>query len=300
MEHSAMSEQQLPDKTKEQTTGETALAKPPQPDETDLKTGLLDFYSAQADLVLTQYKNINFLLGETNDWTAPGTYCEVLLRDLLRKSFPAFLSFDKGFVHGRRQVGENSQHCPEIDILAHDTHNYRPIFRMEDFVIVQPEAVRGIIQVKRTMNSSVLETALKNVVEAKQHIRDCGRSVDLSKVYSAVVTFGDNIKDREDGSVSQTYGNQLAKFYTEEKDRFTLPIFVGSLTTRFCGFNSSRPTQVTYRVYPSVYGGMNVGLQVLLASMTSALIAPGFRPRFSIPKGLRRVDEITLQLGTGE
>jgi hypothetical protein len=45
------------------------------------KQGLVDFYSSQAEVILAQYRNINQLLGETNDWTAPGTHCEVLIRD---------------------------------------------------------------------------------------------------------------------------------------------------------------------------------------------------------------------------
>lgn len=50
----------------------------------DLSPGLVEFYASQATLMLSQYQNIERLLGPTDDWTAPGTHCEVLLRDFLR------------------------------------------------------------------------------------------------------------------------------------------------------------------------------------------------------------------------
>jgi hypothetical protein len=112
----------------------------------NLGPGLLEYYSSQAELMLAQYKNINRLLGPTDDWTHPGDFCELLLRDFLRKFLPPSLSADKGFFYGRTTLEGEDTHCPEIDILIHDTQQYRPIFRMGDFVIVQPQAVRGIIQ----------------------------------------------------------------------------------------------------------------------------------------------------------
>jgi hypothetical protein len=51
----------------------------------DLAPGLLDYYSSQADLMLGQFDNINRLLGPTTDWTHPGDFCEILLRDFLRR-----------------------------------------------------------------------------------------------------------------------------------------------------------------------------------------------------------------------
>jgi hypothetical protein len=51
-----------------------------------LQEGLISFYSGQAELMLAQYKNINKLLGPTTDWSHPGSHCEALLRDFLRRN----------------------------------------------------------------------------------------------------------------------------------------------------------------------------------------------------------------------
>ena len=50
-----------------------------------LSEGVIQFYSSQAELLIAQYEHINHLLGQTTDWTHPGTHCEVLLRDFLRR-----------------------------------------------------------------------------------------------------------------------------------------------------------------------------------------------------------------------
>ena len=113
--------------------------------------------------MLAQYQNIERLLGPTDDWTAPGTYCEILLRDLLRAYLPSYYRVDKGFIYGRRPVGNDTTHCPEIDILVHDNHGFRPILQIEDFVIVQGKATHAAIQVKRRMNNRQLSEAIENV-----------------------------------------------------------------------------------------------------------------------------------------
>jgi hypothetical protein len=125
----------------------------------DLTPGLLEYYSSQAELMLSQYENINRLLGPTHDWTHPGDFCEILFRDFLRKFLPPSLSADKGFFYGRATIKGEDIHCPEIDILIHDTQQFRPLFRIGDFVIVQPQAVRGMIQVKRILTRSGRKSA---------------------------------------------------------------------------------------------------------------------------------------------
>src|SRR4051794_26056421 len=87
--------------------------------------GLMEFYSSQATLMLSQYQNIERLLGPTNDWTAPGTYCEILLRDCLKAHLPSYYGVGKVFIYGRRQVGDSTRHSPEIDILIHNNHRLR-------------------------------------------------------------------------------------------------------------------------------------------------------------------------------
>lgn len=281
--------------------------------------GLIHFYSSQAELLLAQYENINHLLGPTTDWTHPGTHCEVLLRDFLRRHLLQGMSVDKGFIFGRVERGGQESHGPEIDLLIHDTIDFRPVFRLEDFVIVQPEAVLGIVQVKRTFHGGKegsLAKGIRQAVEAKQHLLDVivqskiaemtaayrGDSTrvrkfpewpDLKTVFSAVVSFDDGTnKDPE------TYRQLLLDAYRENRrcvypeceydtGVYVLPHFVGSLKHLSLSSNGRHIAYRQYGVFDSIHEGKNVGIQLLLASLTEMIF--DFRkkhPPFAFPNKL--------------
>lgn len=250
------------------------------------KQGLVDFYSSQAEVILAQYRNINQLLGETKDWTAPGTHCEVLIRDFLRRNLPSGLSVDKGFVYGQRIVDGAIRHCPEIDILIHDSLNYRPVFRLEDFVIVQAEAVRAVIQVKRSLTSGQLKSAIENVVEAKRFVRECKIKNQicpfrLEDVFSAVVMFEDRIEPPENKPVSDTYKNRIGQQFSVLADWYTMPNYIGSLDKHSFFFNGFNVNKMHYDVFDSVHDGKHVGLQGFLARLSLSILP--FRPPFEFP-----------------
>ena len=282
--------------------------------------GLIDFYSSQADMLLAQYENINQLLGPTTDWTHPGTHCEILLRDFLRRHLIQGMSVDKGFVYGRVERNGVETHGPEIDILIHDTKDYRPVFRLEDFVIVQPESVLGMIQVKRTFRSGAdgsLAKGIRQVVTAKQHLLDVTidkkirkqvasygsddhsgikrypEFPDLRPVFSGVVSF----EDATDKSQS-TYQELLHSQYVESQRYeysscefdtgvYVLPNFVGSLKHLSLHSDGRNVGERKYCVFECEHNGKNIVLQVFLAVLVDMLF--DFRkasPPFAFPKSL--------------
>ena len=107
-----------------------------------ITVGLRRFYSSQAEVMLAQYENINSLLGPTSHHTHRGTHCEVLLRNCIRTFLPPNWSANKGFIFGRVCRNGKHVHSPEIDILIHDISVARPVFQLDDFVIVPPESGR--------------------------------------------------------------------------------------------------------------------------------------------------------------
>jgi hypothetical protein len=282
-----------------------------------LSEGVIQFYSSQAELLLAQYEHINHLLGPTSDWTHPGTHCEVLLRDFLRRHLLQGMSVDKGFVFGRVERDGKEGHGPEIDLLIHDTIDYRPVFRLEDFVIVQPEAMLGIIQVKRTFHAGqkgTLAKGIRQAVGAKQHLLDMivqskvtemtaayrGDSTlvkkfpeypDMKQVFSAVVSFED-----ETDKDSETYRQLLLDAYRENRccvftecaydtGVYVLPHFVGSLKHLSLTSDGRQNGYRQYYVFESVHEGRNIGLQLLLASLTATIFDfKKKRPPFAFPK----------------
>ena len=255
--------------------------------------------------MLAQYKNINRLLGPTDEWTHPGDFCEILFREFLRRFLPPNLSADKGFFYGRATLEGEDTHCPEIDILIHDTQQYRPIFRMGDFVIVQSTRpfLGWMIQVKRTFSQGQVKKGLKNVLCAKQHLlnvlwkdnpRGWGNWGLPPRVFTAIVGFKDEI-----GRNINFYRKQLIAWSVKHRayDRpsmertsmYVLPGFIGSLSGSFvmldgpCNYWNQR-----YFVLESQHDKANICIQAFLAKIYNVLGGePGEMPPFSFPHDLK-------------
>lgn len=265
----------------------------------DLEQGIRNFYASQAKAILAQWTNVENLLGPTNDFTAPGTHCEVLLRDFLRRQLPSWVRVDKGFVYGRTKrwcmvKDENSLsvekecelHGPEIDLLIHDELMFRPVFRLEDFVIVQPEAVLGMIQVKRSFQANEFASAVANIVDGKRHLLECYFNANSSRehlptadVFCAAVEFEASNRHND------TFRKKLLDAY-EWQTRFsdhdsqkiraktwTLPDFVGSIDGKYAMHAARKEStgEMTYQVLEGNRDSTNIALQELLIRLTSVI-----------------------------
>lgn len=286
-----------------------------QPESDPLPEGLIEFYSSEAEVALAQYKNINRLLGKTTHHTHPGTLCEVLIRDLLRRNVLKRMAVDKGYVYGRSTRADGKEdHSPEIDILIHDTQDHRPLFRLDDFVIVQPDAAIGFIQVKRRLRSDRLAKGIENVAEAKRHTLEKRlRKVNPNyRAFSAVIGFAKNDREDEAASIRAKLMDAAEKYRPmmshwrggHEPSTSLLPQFVGSLQGYYAVSHDlvvpntkDRLTQ-NYCIYNSVHEGRNVALQHLLVMLTHTLWGPsGVAPPFAAPKGMTPAQFVSLDFG---
>lgn len=262
---------------------------PPEAD--PLPQGVLDFYSSQAEVLLAQYENINQLLGPTNDWTHPGTHCEILIREFLRRHLPGSVRVDKGYIWGRVEREGTQKHSPEVDIIVHDVLENAPIFRLEDFVIVQARDTRAMIQVKRRLNRTQCGRGIKNVTESKHHLvrmltpnRRYVSMNDVAPRYSAVIGIEDDLgvdPEQFTEKVSQLL-RDWARQYPPPPIRpndplavSMLPQFVGTLTGHFAVMHShALAERSTFSVYKSILDRKNVALQALLSTLLQTITRP--------------------------
>ncbi len=296
----------------------------------NVSPGIAEFFSSQSAVMLAQFMNIEHLLGMTDDYTGPGTHCEVLLRDFLRQYLPSWVGVDKGFVYGRtnRWVGEEDKasgstvavekelHSPEIDILIHDTLLHRPVFRLEDFVIVQPEAVLGVIQVKRTLSTNQFRSGIANVVNTKRHLLEMYFQKEESRsrmpdthLFSAVVEFADTnrhvntFKER----LKDAYESQ-EKYESSEKNYarlWCLPSFIGSFSGKFAMSvsHSIGHDKQSFAIYSANQDGINIGLQALLYRLTTVIWSftntplrqvVHEKPPFAFPEKMRAIEQFDV------
>lgn len=108
--------------------------------------------------IATQAERIGQLI---NHGPTVGSYREELLRELLQKHIPQRFHAATGFIYGRPK---------QLDIVIYDQIEYAPLFRAGNLVVVPPEAVRAVIEVKSTLTTQTLQDALKGLSEVKWHV----------------------------------------------------------------------------------------------------------------------------------
>lgn len=165
---------------------------------------LAAFHSNETESLLKQFQHVETLLGLSHHSYSEGAHCEALLRNYLRAILPQKYSVDTGFI---RTVPEfrgpqPTIASPQIDILIHDAHEYAPLFRSDEFVIVCPEAVCAVIEVKKTLRSDALDDALNNIAAAKQCLRKALKTKSLMRVFTGVFAFKSELNRDSDTYVS--------------------------------------------------------------------------------------------------
>ncbi|HMQ15940.1 MAG TPA: hypothetical protein PKC49_08200 [Phycisphaerae bacterium] len=77
-----------------------------------------------------------------------GSLRERMVARFVRDVTPGRLSVESGLVHSVK-VGKTSAQC---DLLVHDASSFAPLYRWQDFVIVEADAAAAVIEVKSNLN----------------------------------------------------------------------------------------------------------------------------------------------------
>lgn len=114
------------------------------------KIDLIAFHKSIAyelDVVRNRVRN---LIGSKH-WVKEGEYKEAILKNVIKRFLPKNYSIGTGFVIAN--YGDNSYLTTQIDIIIYD-NSYPTLFQEGDFVIVQSQAVRAIVEVKSRINTT--------------------------------------------------------------------------------------------------------------------------------------------------
>ena len=111
--------------------------------------------SKELDIIKNRVRNL------VQNWSEDGRYKEAILKNIIKRFLPKKYEIGTGFVVKKEDRQDNHKASGQIDLIIYDTH-YPVLFSEGDFVIITPEAVRGIIEVKtRLRNRSSLSEAIR-------------------------------------------------------------------------------------------------------------------------------------------
>lgn len=113
------------------------------------------YYRNVQKKILVQRDIIRSLL---KDPKVIGDYYEAIIMDAVRESISEYFAARRGVI-----LAENGQASRECDIIVYSAAEYGPLFLSGDMVVINPEAVRCVIQVKGTINIENLNDSIANL-----------------------------------------------------------------------------------------------------------------------------------------
>ncbi len=127
-----------------------------------------------------QKDRVRFFIDDSH-WGEDGRYKEILLGDFLKTILPESVAVGTGFIRNAQNELTN-----QIDIIIY-RKEYPCLFHKGDFVVLMPESVLGIVEVKSTASMSVLTR--KNNDAAKSVIEICesnGRIIGKKEIFNGI------------------------------------------------------------------------------------------------------------------
>jgi hypothetical protein len=175
-------------------------------------TSLTDYHKSITNEIISTNKRVRNLV---THWGEEGKYKELVFKNILKRFLPNNLEIGTGFIikPTGRGIHEESK---QIDIIIFE--NSHPIlFRESDFVIMTPEGVRGIVEIKANLLS-------RNITQVIQTCNSNGKFIYEGKQKKTKIFNG--IFSYESHSNTANLRNTLRKQYNEiddeQKDLFAL------------------------------------------------------------------------------
>lgn len=151
------------------------------------------YYGSLAAEIAVKSEQISLL---TSHGQTAGNYRELILRSLLEKYLPSRFGVGTGFIEGVPK---------QLDIIIYDKINFPVVFQEGDLVVVHKEAVRGIIEVKTTLDSQKLKESL----QAFYDIFRAGLFKPILPIFKGVYSFESNYKN------TSGLAKSIKNFYTK-------------------------------------------------------------------------------------
>jgi hypothetical protein len=139
------------------------------------------FFNAEAQALRDKFLMMETLIpavGRTGSGhvAEEGRYLEALLRDFLNKHLPSDVRAYSGFILRpatktgvddlRRVKTSDDEHSTQLDVIIYDISRFPIYERFEEFVVVPPEGVIGIVSVKKTLRLADLTKELNSLRRA--------------------------------------------------------------------------------------------------------------------------------------
>lgn len=152
----------------------------------------IEFHKSTAKELLAIKDRVRNLI---NHWGEDGRYKEAVIKTMIQRFLPEKFRIGSGFIV--RQTLERGSHEPskQIDLIIYDT-SFPILFKENDFVILTPDSVLAIIEVKADATNQGLQQIVKKANENGKFIFD-GRMGDTKPIFNGIFSYESTINNVE-------------------------------------------------------------------------------------------------------
>lgn len=135
-----------------------------------IQSDVAELYESIGKEMHVKKNRVRNIIGDAH-WGEEGKYKEILLKQMIQRYLPQDLSIGTGFI--ATKTDESISTTSQIDLIVYQ-NSYPPLFREEDFVILHPEPICAIIEVKTNIYSSkpdlekIFDKASRNAIKVLQ------------------------------------------------------------------------------------------------------------------------------------
>lgn len=144
----------------------------------------LDFHISTGKELLAIKDRVRHLISH---WGEDGRYKEAVLKTVIQRFLPEKYQIATGFVVKSTQERGMHLASTQIDILIYDKQ-FPVLFKENDFVIVVPDSVRAIIEVKANLKNQGVEKVVRKSNELGQFIFD-GKQLKTKQLFNGIFSY---------------------------------------------------------------------------------------------------------------
>lgn len=145
---------------------------------------LIEYHKTTTKELLALKNKVRVLV---DHWGEDGHYKEIVLKNIIKRFMPDRYLIGTGFVV--KQTENRGEHLSsrQIDLIIYDSSS-PVLFKESDFVILTPDAVRGIIEVKTNLYNQDLSDVIRKANENGKFIFD-GKNEKKYKIFNGVFSY---------------------------------------------------------------------------------------------------------------
>lgn len=167
---------------------------------------LIDYHRTTSSELLALTNKVRSLI---THWGEDGRYKEAVLKNVIGRFLPEKYSVGTGFVIKQTQNRGEHLSSRQIDLIIYDDAS-PVLFKEGDFVIMTPDAVRGIIEVKANLQNQGVNGVLRQANENGQFILS-GKEDKTQKFFNGVFSY----EGFENNFVMQTFVDNYLQSNTD-------------------------------------------------------------------------------------